>query len=92
MSEVVGLDGKPKDHRTLDMDAADAREALGALLQKIDAGEIQVLNWLFVFDSPGATPGTVQRQTLDSGLTIEKAVFLIEDVKHTWFQMMRSSP
>lgn len=89
MSEVVGLDGKPKDHRTLDMDAADAREALGALLQKIDAGEIQVLNWLFVFDSPGSEPGDIRRQSLDSGITIEKAVYMVEDTKHEWFRLLR---
>lgn len=50
MSQVIGIDRKPVDVRTVKMDMKDAATALRALLEKVEKGELKMLRWLIVYD------------------------------------------
>lgn len=80
MSNVVGLDRAPVKSNDLDMQSADAATALRALLAKLDSGEIRLQQWLFIYDEV-ANPSSVFRKSMDSNLTLETAVYLMESAK-----------
>lgn len=86
MSNIVGLDRQPIDHRTLEMDMTDAQTALRALLARMEAGEVRATRWLLLFDDQD-TPGMESLKNIDSGITVERAIHMLELTKFSLLRM-----
>lgn len=79
---VVTLAGKPVEARDLDMESEDALTALRAVVGKMERGELILQRWLFLFEERCPTDkGLVHKDFLDSGLTVEAAVYILEQAK-----------
>jgi hypothetical protein len=91
MSQVVGLDRKPVDVRTAQMDMADAATALRLLLEKIDSGEVKMVRWMILYDKP-IGDGNERTAVQDSSITVEKAIYMVECAKHIWMRNMFGEP
>lgn len=82
MSRVVDLSGKEITQGTPSERATDAREALRALLARLDAGEVHAETWLFVYEAMKLErPDMVATRTLDCGLTVIQAMALLDNAK-----------
>lgn len=80
MTKVVDLSGKPVEGMD-DTKLEDALPALKALVAKIESGEIKgISHWLFIYGRTNeeTNPGLCVRESMDSGLTVEKAFFEVE--------------
>lgn len=76
--KVVSIDcGRDPDQ------SADAKVALQALLEKIEAGELGPLEkWAFLFETTSKTdPSNVCTSSRDSGVTLNQFVYMIEASK-----------
>lgn len=92
MSRVIGIDRQPVDSRTILDDCTDAKVALRRLLKRLDAGEIQITSWLFLFDElVPERMGEARTVSLDSGITVEKAMCMVEGAKFNWLRMLYGS-
>jgi len=82
MSKVLTMQGKVVEGRPMSMDAADAREALRALLDKLDKGEIAVDRWLFLYDEQMPDrPDYAKQRYLDSGIDLADCLYIVETFK-----------
>lgn len=73
MSDVVTMQDKPFDATQ----SGDAKIALRALLEKLDAGEIVLHRWMLVFEVLVSSTD-VTRSNLSSDMTAESACMLLE--------------
>lgn len=80
MNRVVGLDRVPVKSLDLDMQASEAATALRALATKMESGQLTVQRWLFLYEER-ATEATIFTKSLDSGITLEAAVHMLEASK-----------
>lgn len=77
MSSVIGLHGQDVPNLSLAERATDAREALRKLLAAVEAGELDIDQWLFIYDVQSrTTPARVAGRSLDSGITTAEAVYM----------------
>lgn len=92
MTGVFGLDGKPIAQVTPSERSADAREALRALLARLDAGEVQAEAWLFIYQKLNPDrPDVVATASLDSDLTLSDACHLMENLKFDLMLLSRET-
>lgn len=93
MAEIFGLDGKQTDHRILEDDLTDAKVSLRKLLDRMDAGEIKATKWLFIFDEQDTKNiGYETTRVEDSGITVERAIHMVELVKFKWLRSSFEEP
>lgn len=82
MSRVIGLNGEPVAHFTPSERSAVAREALRALLVRLDAGEIEAEQWLFIYQKlHPENDGIVTTASMDSDLTMQSSFTLMDNLK-----------
>lgn len=82
MTKIVSLNGSPISQVTPSERAKDAREALRALLIRLDAGEVEAESWLFIYEKlHPAREDVVTTAYLDSDLTMARSVMLVENFK-----------
>lgn len=82
MSRVVGLNGEPVAHITPSERSAVARDALRALLTRLDAGEIEADQWLFIYQKlHPENESIVTTSYMDSDLTMQSSFMLMDNLK-----------
>lgn len=82
MADVVGIDRKPIESNSQALRSADAKVALRALLEKVESGETKLYRWFFIFEELNPeNEGQSSLDFMDSDLTIESAVYLLERMK-----------
>lgn len=86
---VIPINGDKPTHADVD---SDAKVALRALLERLDAGDYgPIESWIFVFETTSKhNRANVICETRDSGLTISTAVYLLEGAKLEIFRLAKA--